>query len=71
MLHFGGVFAFLVVRGRIPIWDGHVGVHGARSARFFSDFDVLAAENPKNSPFTLGWRDKRLRVWARGSSLIF
>ena len=40
---------------------GHV--HGARSARFFSDFDVLAAENPKISPFTLGWRDKRLRVW--------
>ena len=48
------------------------GVFLARAARdFFKDFDVLAAENPIFSLASQGWRHKRLRVWGRGSSLIF
>ena len=47
MRHFGGVFTFLVSQRNHDIRgvDGHL---GARSARFFKDFDENTPENLKN-----------------------
>ena len=50
--------------GEITISVVELVVLGARSARFFKDFDVLAAENLIFSLASQGWRHKRLRVWA-------